>query len=220
MRRSAAFRVLSLAAISLLAGILWVSPAKAESLLGYNDWHLVGHMSNSGGMFDGGGELASNYNYGAFVTSPTATTADFFRAFPITAPDMRILFITGNRQIWGMADYEDLLSLVNARQGVQTPNLYFDVGINGVTSSAMGNVLSRTGSAEDPWISIQGSHGDGVTNQRIVWGENNYSAGAHQNLKNNNGGMDVFIRAVPEPSATSFLLMTAGTGLALRRRHP
>lgn len=194
--------------------VFWVAPARAESLLGYNDWQLVAHMSNSGGMFDGGSEFASNYNFGTFVASPTASTADFYRAFPITAPDMRILFISGNRNIWGMADYEDLLSLVNARQAITSANLYFDISINGVASSGLGNVLSRAGAPEDPWVSIQGSHFDGINNSLIVWGENNYSAGAHQNLKNNNGGIDVFIRAVPEPSSASLLVLGLAAVLA------
>ena len=63
----------------------------------------------------------------------------------------------------------------------------------------MGNVLSRPGAAEDPWISIERSHGDAVATGLIIWGEIDFTpAFGHADLKNNHGGVNVFVRAEPE----------------------
>ena len=135
-------------------------------------WELVAHMSNSGGMFDGNGELMPNYSYGTFVANPVATTPDFERVFPVAAD--KIMFITGDLSIWAIADYGDMRALIDARAGVFSPNLAFETGVSGVISNTTGNVLSRN-TAEDPWISMDGDHYAGINNQRIIWGENNYA---------------------------------------------
>lgn len=193
--------------VHLLTGLLRVSvavglvlaltfntvAATSPNPLDDGGWVLVAHMSNSGGMFDGNGELSSTYNYGAFVANPVPSTPDFQRAFPIVAD--KILFITGDLSVWGIADYGALRTLIDARGNVQAPNLAFEIGVNGVISNTTGNVLSRAANPEDPWISIDGSHTAGITNQRIVWGENNYGAGTHQALKNSHGGINVYVRA-------------------------
>jgi len=155
-------------------------------------WELVAHMSNSGGMFDGNGELMPNYSYGTFVANPVASTPDFQREFPVDAD--KILFITGDGAIWAIADYGDMRALIDARAGVFPPNLTFETSVNGVISNTTGNVLSRAGVLEDPWISMDGDHYAGINNQRIVWGENNYN-GLHVNLKNNHGGINVYVKA-------------------------
>jgi len=49
-----------------------------------------------------------------------------------------------------------------------SPNLPFEIGVNGVISNTMGNVISRAGALEDPWISMEGDHFYAVDNQRIV----------------------------------------------------
>ena len=168
-------------------------------------WELVAHMSNSGGMFDGNGELMPGYAYGTFNSNPVASTPDFQRAFPVVAD--KILFITGDLSIWGIADYGDLRALIDAQGSVPpfSPNLAFEIGVNGVVSNTTGNVISRAGALEDPWISMEGDHFYGVDNQRIVWGENNWNfAPGHVALKNNHGGINVYIMSGNEsPTANA-----------------
>jgi len=176
-------------------------------------WELVAHMSNTGGMFDGDGDLRPDYSFGVFDSDPTASTADFQREFPFFAGE--ILFMTGDLSIWGITDYTSLRNIIDARGGDLNPNLAFEIGINGVVSNTVGNVLSRVGKTEDPWVSIQGSHSDGVTNELIAWGESNHSSGTHKFLKNNHGGLNVFIRAGVPPVAEIYTVTNttdAGVG--------
>jgi hypothetical protein len=190
------YRILSIFVIlAMLFSFANISQVAATSPNPLDDggWELVAHMSNSGGMFDGNGELAPTYSYGTFVANPVASTPDFQREFPVDAD--KILFITGDGAIWAIADYGDMRALIDARAGVFPPNLTFETSVNGVISNTTGNVLSRSGAVEDPWISIDGGHFDGINNQRIVWGENNYGAGTHQALKNNHGGINVYVKA-------------------------
>ena len=177
-------------AAALVGMTLVAAPADASSHSPLDDggWVLVAHMSDSGGMFDGNGELAAGYSYGTFVSNPVASTPDFQRAFPVVANE--ILFITGDGSVWGIADYGDLRALIDTRGNAFGPNLAFETNSGGTT----GNVLSRNGVVEDPWISIVGDHSYGVNNSWIVWGENNYP-GIHRHLKNNHGGINVFVKA-------------------------
>ena len=165
---------------------------KSENLLGYTDWQLVAHISNTGGMFDGRSNLSPTFQYGEFVSNPLPETPDFYRRFPFSESNTEILFITGNRKYWIKAIYKELLSIVNARKGEFEPNLNVQAGIDGRAVETMGNVLSRKEIMEDPWISIQGGHYQAASKNLIIWGENDFSF--HQTLKNNNDGVDVFIR--------------------------
>jgi hypothetical protein len=183
-----------------------INVVKAESLLGFNDWQIVAHISNKGGMFDGDSNLSPSFKYGSFVPNPTPETPDFYRPFPFSNPGTKILFITGNRKYWIMADYEKLQTIINAKKGDFTPNLSFEAGINGKALKTNGNVLFRESNSEDPWISIEGEHFQGVANGLIIWGENDYND--HLKLKEENGGIDVFIRksdkkSVPNTIASS-----------------
>ena len=200
------FKMVTLVALLLaLTAVLFaqggaISTVSATSPNPLDDggWDLVAHMSNSGGMFGGNGELMPGYSFGTFDPNPVASTPDFQRAFPVVAD--KILFITGDRSVWGIADYGDLRALIDARGSDQFgTNLTFTIGVNGVTYNTIGNVLSRPGVAEDPWISMDGHHNDGIANQRIVWGETNYGAGTHQALKNSHGGINVYIKAPSTP---------------------
>ena len=199
-------------------GLTLPTTAFATSINPLDDggWQLVAHMSGSGGMFDGDCQLAFGYSFGVFDPNPSAATLDFERIFPVVAEE--ILFLTGDLSIWAIANYEDLRALIDAQGEDLSPNLAFEIGVDGVISNTTGNVLSRPGIIEDPWISMDGGHVDGVNNQRIVWGEDNYSAFTHQDLKNNNGGMNVYVRAVPEPF-TGLLLGGGLVALAVGRRR-
>ncbi len=94
-----------------------------------------------------------------------------------------------------LANYDDLRNLIDASEGDQTPNIQLQVAIDGVESNTVGNVLSRNLTAEDSFISIDGNHLNGVNNNLIIWGENNFSLGPHPNLKNNHDGVNVYVRA-------------------------
>jgi len=161
-------------------------------------WHLVAHMSDSGGIFDGNGELKPNYSYGTFVSNPLPNTPDFQRVFPVAADE--ILFITGDFTIWAIAKYQELRTLIDTQGKDFEPNLAFKIGVNGVESNTVGNVLSQN-DRQDPWISMTGGHHDAYKNQRIIWGEDDYPektiwSTKHSELKNNHQGINVYVRAV------------------------
>jgi hypothetical protein len=92
----------------------WSSGAWATSVNPLDDggWEIVAHISNQGGMFDGNGDLDPSYSYGTFVSNPGFTTPDFQRVFPFEA--VTILFITGDRTVWAIADFAELQSLITA----------------------------------------------------------------------------------------------------------
>jgi hypothetical protein len=151
--------------------------------------------------------------------------ADFWKALPGAT---EILFITGDRQTWGLASYEQIFGLVQAQGRNFNPNLpWLNAGRDGVDlgSAIVGNVLSRgAGNPEDPWITLQGVY-CALDCKEILWGEAGYGAPAkHGFLSSNHGGMDVYARvagasAVPEPGTAAIL----GGGLlalaSVRRRR-
>jgi hypothetical protein len=160
--------------------------AAVEADEGDDGWVLVAHMSNEGGMFDIDSDLDPFKSWGTFVDPPLAETADFQHSFSFTNDD--IMFRTGDESVWAIADYAELRGLIDAGAGDFAPNLCFETS-DGTTE---GNVLMRK-NPEDPWISMNGSHDDGIASERIVWGEANYSAGTHQALKNAHGGINVYV---------------------------
>src|SRR5258705_8872907 len=94
--------------------------------------------------------------------------------------------------------------------------------INGdAETTTIGNVLSRNGLAEDPWISLQGDHGAGIFNHQIIWGEADY-AGPHTELLQAHDGINVFVSVapVPEPSTWAMMILGfAGVGYLAYRRN-
>jgi len=208
---------------SLLVGLVTaclVSAAQA-SPLDSGTWYQIARMANGDtGVFDGNGELKSDYSFGSY-SSPLQAN-DFARPFDAYT-GMQILFITGDGATWGSTSYATLRSLIDARAGEFAPNITFTASINGgAETTTIGNVLSRNGFAEDPWISLQGDHGAGIFNHLIIWGEADY-AGPHTELLQAHNGINVFVSVapVPEPSTWAMMILGfAGVGyLAYRRRN-
>lgn len=213
-RASAAALGLALAASPLIAS--------TSSPLDTGRWTQVARISDSdNGVFDGNGDLRSDYTYGTY--SSENQTDDFARSFDVF-DGMNMLFITGNGAIWAMSDYATLRATIDAKQGTQSTNFRWD----STSSNAAGqdaNILSRSGFFEDPWISLAGTHSEGVNSTGIIWGENDWpgaSTASHLTLKNNNGGVNVWVsQAAPVPVPASGVLLFAGFGalIALRRKR-
>ena len=158
---------------------------------GKSTWKLVGFLSGSGGMFKGDNDLKGTVNFAR------SSNGEYLTTFPADAE--WISFRTKDWQVQGLMKYQDLRRVIDAREGNFEPNI--DVllldkrkGLDKHTWTK-GNVLSRSGAVEDPWISLEGGHYDGINNEMIVWGENGYGAGTHQNLKNKHGGMEIEVFA-------------------------
>jgi len=193
--------------LASVAIALILSSAANASPLDIGNWQHVARMSHGdSGMFDGNGELLSNYSYGAYTGDPLQTS-DFQTTFDVYA-EMEILFITGDQEIWGRTSYSDMRTLIDARQGNFNPNIIFDARVNGIEQQVMGNVLSRNPQeyyTEDPWITLLGGHIDGVNNDLILWGESGFDNGSgHSDLKNQHLGVNVYVSTlspVPVPAA-------------------
>lgn len=165
-------------------------------------WTLVANAKNTGGWFAGQSELDKGFSYGVYSPSWDKTTDYWMNFSKIGFKD--IVFQTGDRSFYCGFDYASVMATRNTENNM--PNvkiLYAKNTVLGVGSDT--NVLWRTSAPEDPWIGCAGTHTDNSYNYAMTfWGENNWindggcnaSPGAikHNCLKNNNGGMGVFVR--------------------------
>ena len=196
--------------------------ANTTSPLDTGNWYQVARMADGDpGVFDGNGDLQSTYSFGTYTSENQST--DFARTFTEYA-GMDILFITGNGSIWALSDYATLRATIDDRvNATQSVNFRWDA-----TSANAGgqdaNILSRSGNAEDPWISFSGTHSEGVNTTGIIWGENNWGfnrVAGHDDLKNANGGVNVWVSLpapVPLPASAVFLGFGVAGLLVFRRK--
>jgi len=64
------------------------------------------------------------------------------------------------------------------------------IAVDGIVSATRCNILSRR-NPEDPWISLAADHDPFLT----IWGENGADISPHTDVKNNNGGINVYVRS-------------------------
>jgi Ca2+-binding RTX toxin-like protein len=190
---------------SLAYSVGLVDPLFSISL---SDWWLVAHMSNSGGMFDGDGDLQPFYSFGSYDPHPLSATQDYQRPFAVV-DSTRIAFVTGDQSIWAVTSYADLRALIDSRSGDSSSNLLFDLYSGGNYERQHGNVYSRNGITEDPWITFSGDHEQGINLGRMIWGEGNY-ASLHSALKNAHEGLNVYISRPLNNSAPSGSVSISG----------
>eukprot|EP00591_Stephanopyxis_turris_P000696 CAMPEP_0195510742 /NCGR_PEP_ID=MMETSP0794_2-20130614/3301_1 /TAXON_ID=515487 /ORGANISM="Stephanopyxis turris, Strain CCMP 815" /LENGTH=1368 /DNA_ID=CAMNT_0040638223 /DNA_START=391 /DNA_END=4497 /DNA_ORIENTATION=- len=186
------------------------------------NWHHVARISPYGGnLFTGNGNLRPNYAYledpcYTFPQGSLRSSIDFQRPFDLLSSQnvddddnggaKKILFITGDGQLWAMMDYPTLRRIIKDQGAVSVPNIDMQVGTDGIWSGTSGNVFSssRNGSGNDDgmgnvWISIQGSLSDGVSSGRIIWGEGDLMENTENPeqtylaLKKNHGGINVYV---------------------------
>lgn len=208
MKKSRAFGfVVAAIATCFTSGNSFASP------LDLGSWYQVARMSDSDlGMFDGNGDLNSTYTYGTFTN--VLQSEDFQRPFDVYA-GMEILFITGDLTTWGKTSYSALRSLIDAHGVDVLPNITFEAGINGISQTTTGNVLSRVGSPEDPWVSLSGDHFSAIASSLILWGESDWGAAGptgHAALKNAHQGVNVYVSLLPSevPIPAALPLFAAG----------
>jgi len=99
-----------------------------------------------------------------------------------------ILFISGDNQYWARTDYDLLKAKIDDQGGDYSDSFQWSTSKDGVTESTVsGSVLSRTSyiGREDPWIALEGEHGDEIALGRtsssaafslMLWGESDYYA--------------------------------------------
>jgi hypothetical protein len=73
-----------------------------------------------------------------------------------------------------VCSYNELKRLIDAKAGDVNENIEFRLTRKGKPIITRGNVLSREGVNEDPWICFEGDHFSGVCNQKLIWGENGF----------------------------------------------
>jgi hypothetical protein len=196
-----------------LAAFALTGPLPAlASPLDIGSWTQVGFMSAGGGMFNGNCNLSNSCSYAL------DGSGDFWASFS-TFSTQNMLFITGDGQYWAEARYSTIQSVVAALGNVFGTNItWLSAGRAGVEISGpvAGNILSRSGVSEDPWVTLEGGHcANGCS--EMIWGETDYNAG-HSALKNAHQGVAVYVSAVPVPAAAGLLASALGLLGLMRRR--
>lgn len=224
MKKSKITKPLKVCALALALTAGFASPALA-SPLALGGWTQVGLMNADGNMFNGNCNLRLS---GCTFGTPGA--ADYWQSYT-GATEM--LFITGDGQFWGQADYAVVTGLLNSALGTFTPNLtWIDAGRNGVSiGAATGNLLMRNGVGEDPWVTLVGDHCAHFSNTQscseVIWGESafSWSGRPHVDLMMAHQGVAVYARntavnGVPEPGSFALAgLALAGLALTGKRRR-
>jgi hypothetical protein len=161
-------------------------------------------MSQTGGMFGGDPNFnpayQSDQTTNPFVAIPDGDTPEFYEPFPF--PNVgQIKFSTGDGFISAITDFTTLKYLIDARQSDTQSNIDFTLIDNaGTISEVHGNVLSRTYSINtDPFITYSPTYNIGVTDETMLWGEGGTDRDTHVALKNNHGGMNVYINQCLDP---------------------
>ena len=168
-----------------------VAPGTAASA----PWHPAQDHLDGTQVYDHGPEAPSE-------TSNVTFSIDFETAMPGWN---EVLLITGDRQRW----------MVMAKSEIQKygTNVPFDIlatNYPGNPSSAL--MYHRSPNPEDPWLSPV-DHATAITSGWILYGANGYDAAHGKNILPIHNGANVFIRAIPEPSALAMLLGLGGIGL-------
>jgi hypothetical protein len=127
-----------------------------------NDWVLVAHMSDTGGMFAGRTKLKADVSFGSFVENPLFETADFQREFPFIPTKIKL--VTGNKAHSVIYDWEKFRSVIDtcdASSFNANIDIQYSSDEENTYHAAQGNILSRCGAAEDPWIDLSDKHCSG-----------------------------------------------------------
>ncbi len=189
-----AVRQSAFAALLILGGLATAGANPLDA----GTWTQVGKMSVGGGMFKGDCNLSDSCNFD--------NGTDFWSAFP-TFAGQKMLFITGDRQFWVVADYGSVASIV-AGPLVIPPNItWLDAGINGMSlgNSVVGNLIANAANPVFPLVTLRGGY---CANQStaipfpgvddcnlLLWGENNWnnSNGVPASLKDESEGVEVYV---------------------------
>lgn len=99
----------------------------------------------------------------------------------------------GDGTIWVLANYNRLRTLIDTQGNVEGYNIDLAVGCNGDVVERRGNVFSRRNEKYDPILSILG---ESSKNGTVIWGGNKLLVKNGSVLKNERGGLNVFVRKV------------------------
>jgi hypothetical protein len=177
------------------------------------EWILVGHMSNTGGMFDGSTNgFDPGHRFGSFFAEPIPATPDFYGPFPDPADPVfyrpfpnetpvNIKFMTGDGHVEAVTNYNALKALIDADSDTEAIIAFTVIerneGLIATESDVMGAVLSGSASLDYPMITYAPTIALGFDRGQMLWSENN---GPGEELKNEHGGINVYIAKCDPPT--------------------